>query len=190
MLSIMRGPCGSTVSAPRTRSSTMGDCPVGHRYPCLRTAKDEGPRFRGPLRRALAAPLVTDAARRQSLRERLDAREEIWRLSVEQPHGGQRLRSAEGSALGVRGPDDRAARELPIEEACWLGHDPVGLEHRLCRVQVGEREPGGGVGQRRALPTWQGRLAASRPCPQAPRVLAARASFVAASRWRSSRCPG
>src|SRR3954469_20151836 len=61
----------------------------------------------------------------RSVRERLDAREELRRLPVEQPHGGQELRGAEGSALGAGGADDRAPRELRVEEARRLGQDPV-----------------------------------------------------------------
>ena len=63
----------------------------------------------------------------RSLRERLDAGEEIRRLSVEQPHGCQARRRAQGDALGVGGTDDRAARELPIEECRWLGMIRSGL---------------------------------------------------------------
>src|SRR2546423_2059123 len=107
------------------------------------------PPKRTPHRAPAATSLLTLRGVR-GLRERLDAREEIWRLSVEQAHGGQELRRAEGSALGVGGADDRAARELPIEEARWLGHDPVRLEYRPSCVQVGEREPGGGVSKRRS----------------------------------------
>src|SRR4051812_46844415 len=87
----------------------------------------------------------------RSLRERRDAGEELRRLSPEQAHGGQELRRAQGRALGVAGTDDRAARELPIEELRRLGHDPVGLEQRPTRLQVRERESGGGVGQRRSV---------------------------------------
>src|SRR4051794_20560913 len=48
--------------------------------------------------------------------ERGDAGEELWRLPAEQPHGGQELRGAHGGPLRLAGPDDRADRELPVEE--------------------------------------------------------------------------
>src|SRR3954447_5413391 len=87
----------------------------------------------------------------RGLRQRLDAGEEIGRLSPEQPHGRQARRRAHGNALGVGEPDDRADRELAIEELRRLGHDPIRLEQRPSLVQVWERESGGGVGQRRSV---------------------------------------
>src|SRR3954449_3128749 len=63
----------------------------------------------------------------RSLSERCYAGEELWRLPVEQSHGGQGRRGAHGSAFRLAGPDDRAGWELPVEEFRRLGHDQVGL---------------------------------------------------------------
>src|SRR4051794_41866265 len=81
--------------------------------------------------------------------ERRDAGEELWRLPVEQSHGGQGLRGAHGSAFRLTGPDDRADRELPVEELRRLGHDQVRLVKLTAPGQGGGRPPGGGGGQGR-----------------------------------------
>src|SRR3954447_7886432 len=98
-----------------------------------------------------AVPKHDTASRRPSLTlsgvrgpgERRDAGEELWRLPVEQSHGGQGLRGAHGSAFCLTGPDDRADWELPVEELRRLGHDQVRLVQLTAPVQVGERQPGG-----------------------------------------------
>src|SRR3954451_4938357 len=78
--------------------------------------------------------------------ERLDGGEELWRLSVEQPHCDQAARRAQGGTLRPGGPDDRALRELPIEEGRWLGHDEVGPAQVPAPLQLGERHAGPRVG--------------------------------------------
>src|SRR3954453_19913838 len=120
MFSIICGPCRSGQSARCAGMATTRDL----------------------LQRPLVDALIsrpTDAARRttppsrhslltlsgvRSLGERRDAGEELWRLPLEQPHGGQELRGAYGSAFRLAGPADRADWELPVEELRRLGHDP------------------------------------------------------------------
>jgi hypothetical protein len=112
----------STVSAPRTRSSTLGDCPVGHRY-CSLSA--DGKRRGAPLqrapRRALAATLVTDAARRpRPPRER-----RCWRrrCTPGQRNSGfwpatsrRRRRGAKRSGSRARRAGPRGGRRLVEQE--------------------------------------------------------------------------
>ena len=42
-------------------------------------------------------------------------------------------------------------RELAVEEDRRLGHDQVGLSQLTVGVEVGEREPAGGIGQGRRV---------------------------------------
>src|SRR5438270_9072641 len=55
-------------------------------------------------------------------------REERCGLADEEPVGGEGFECAHRSAEGFGWADDRAFRELAVEEDCWFGHDQVGLQ--------------------------------------------------------------